>query len=219
MQVIDLYVDAVSSCAYKLQLSQLANLSSSYQVVLRDNYLKDSLIMQQGTAYSFNINKEDSTTFAGNRFQLVINSVPLKIPEILALDADKTSRGSRISWTAKGEQNTTAFYVERSIDKGQSFQPVGSLQSNNSGKYDLIDKTPARGENQYRVKIIDHNNNAAYSNIAALYYETAPDYSVNIRIYPNPTTSAINLSIKQGDNKLGNFKINSYSIKIVNSFG
>jgi hypothetical protein len=47
----------------------------------------------------------------------------------------------------------------------------------------------------------------------------APNNSVNIRVYPNPTTSAINLSILQDNSKLANFKVDSYSIKIVNSFG
>jgi hypothetical protein len=75
------------------------------------------------------------------------------------------------------------------------------------------------GENQYRVKAMDLNNNATYSNIAKLYYKSAPDYSINISLYPNPTSSSINLTISQGDNKLGHFKVDSYSIKIVNSFG
>jgi len=218
-EVVPLYVDAAASGAYKLNLNQVSYLQPSYQVMLRDLALKDSLIMQQGSSYSFNIDKGDSSTFAGGRFQLVITHIQVKEPKVLTFNADKAPAGSLLTWKAKDERNTTTFYAERSTDKGQSFQPVGSLQSNNSGNYDLVDKAPLIGENQYRLKLLDFSNNITYSNIAKLYYQTAPNNSVNIRVFPNPTTSAINLSMQQEDNRLSNFRIESYDIRIVNSFG
>ncbi|HEX3386899.1 MAG TPA: hypothetical protein VHS53_16980, partial [Mucilaginibacter sp.] len=136
-QVIRLYVDAISSGRYKLQLTQLSYLSPTYQVILRDRYLQDSVIMQQGAAYSFNIDKSDSSTFAGNRFQLVISLGSQKSLKLVAFGADKSKGVSLISWKVKNEFNTTAFYVERSTDKGRTFLPVGSMESNNKGSYDL----------------------------------------------------------------------------------
>lgn len=175
--------------------------------------------MKQGSSYSFNVDKTDSATFAGNRFQLVISHIQPTSPKVLTFAAAKSPGGSLITWKSSGEMNTTTFYVERSIDKGQTFQPVGSQQSNGSGNYQLVDKAPAMGEDQYRLKLLDANNDITYSNIAALYYDSTPNNSVNIRVYPNPATSAINLSIAQNDNKLADLKASSYSITIVNSVG
>ena len=147
-QVVPLYVDATSAGAYKLQLGQLSNLSPVYQVILRDHYLQDSVIMNQGTAYSFNIDKSDSATFAGGRFQLVISPGPQQTPELVSFSAEKSKGASLIRWRVKNESNTTAFYVERSLDNGRTFLPIGSLQSTGAGSYDLVDRTPVGGEGQ-----------------------------------------------------------------------
>ncbi len=218
-EIAPLFVDATASGPYSLDLKQILYLAPYYQIILRDLYLKDSVIMNQGTSYSFNIDKTDSTTFGANRFQMLIKHIPVKEPKIVALDADKVPAGSRISWKAKDEQSTTTFYVQRSTDKGQTYQPVGSLQADSSGRYDLIDKFPVIGENLYRLKIVGLYDYTTYSNVVRLYYESAPNNAVNISVYPNPTTSAINLSVAQRDDKFGDFKIKSYEIKIVNSFG
>jgi hypothetical protein len=92
------------------------------------------------------------------------------------------------------------------------------MESNNKGSYDLADKNPVAGEDQYRLKLVDLSNNVTYSNVATLFYMSVPGNSVNLSIFPNPTSSTINLSIAQ-ENKMGNFKIDSYDVKIVNLFG
>jgi hypothetical protein len=216
---IPLFVDAAASGQYQLSLKQLSYLNAAYQVMLKDIYLNDTLIMSQGSSYNFTINKADSASYAGNRFQLVISKVTVNPPTVLTFTAAKTTTGSLLTWQAEGELNTTTFYAERSTDNGQTFQPIGSLQSDGSGSYELLDKAPAMGQDQYRLKVLDLNNGITYSNVVTLYYDMAPNNSVNIRVYPNPTTSAINLSILQDNSKLANFKVDSYSIKIVNSFG
>jgi hypothetical protein len=174
--------------------------------------------MQAGTAYSFNIDKSDSSSFAGNRFQLVISQSPQKALKLVAFNASKAKGGSLIDWKVKNEYNTTAFYVERSTDEGQNFLPIGSLQSNNTNSYDMVDKNPVKGEDQYRLKLLDINNNISYSNVATLFYTSVLDNSVNLTIYPNPAASSINISVAQ-DNKFGNFKIDNYDVKIVSSSG
>ena len=217
-QAIPLYVDAISAGAYQLKLTELRNLSQVYQVMLKDSYLQDSVIMREGSSYGFSIDKSDSSTFAGNRFQLVISQGPQKQLKLVAFGADKAQGGSLINWKVKNEYNTSTFYVERSTDKGKNFLPIGSLQSNNKNNYNIVDKTPVKGENQYRLKLLDVNDDISYSNIATLFYSSVPNSAVNLTIYPNPAASSINLSVAQ-DEKFSNFKIDSYDIEIVNSFG
>jgi trimeric autotransporter adhesin len=217
-QVIPIYVDAVASGPYQLKLTQLSNLSPAYQVMLRDHHLQDSVIMQAGSSYSFDIDKSDSSTFACKRFELVIKQEPQNQLKLVAFGADKTSGGSLISWKVKNEYNTTTFYVERSTDKGQTFLPIGSMQSNKTNSYDIVDKSPVKGENQYRLKLLDINDNISHSNIATVFYASVPNNHVNLTIYPNPAASSINLSVAQ-DKNFSSFKTDAYDVKIVNTFG
>ncbi|MGZ3946423.1 MAG: T9SS type A sorting domain-containing protein, partial [Mucilaginibacter sp.] len=203
---------------YQLKLPQLSNLSPAYQVMLRDRHLQDSVIMHAGSSYSFNIDKSDSSTFGCKRFDLVIKQEAQNQLKLVAFGADKAPGGSLISWKVKNEYNTTTFYVERSTDKGQNFRPIGGLQSNSTNSYDIVDKSPAKGENQYRLKLLDINDNISHSNIATLFYPSVPNNSVNLTIYPNPAASSISLSVAQ-DKKFSSFKTDPYDVKIVNAFG
>jgi hypothetical protein len=149
---------------------------------------------------------------------LVIDQNPDLALSLLSFDAAKSREGSLLTWKTKDEYNTTTFYVERSTDKGESFQPIGSAQATGAGSYNLVDKYPVTGENQYRLKLYDINSNITYSNVATLFYAVGRRNVVsNISIYPNPTTSVINLAIEL--DSFTNFGKSGYNIKIVNSFG
>jgi hypothetical protein len=175
--------------------------------------------MHPGTSYSFNIDLTDSTTFGSNRFQLVIDQNPDLALRLLNFDGAKTNSGSLITWKVKDEYNNTTFYVERSTDEGETFQPIGSLQSTSLGSYDLLDKNPVTGDDQYRLKLLDINSNIRYSKVVTLVYPVMRNNIVsNLSIYPNPTTSDINLTMGQNPDAVFTEK-GSYNIKIVNSFG
>jgi len=217
-QAIPVYVDAISAGTYQLKLTQLSNLSPVYQVILKDLYRQDSVVMHAGTVYSFTIDKSDSSTFAGNRFRLIIGQNQQAALKLLTFGADKTQDGSLLRWKVTNEYTSTTFYVERSTDKGDTFQPIGSAQSNNGGSYNLVDKNPVTGENRYRLKLYDMNGNITYSRVATLVYDAVrKNIANNINIYPNPTTSDINVSV--GHDSFEDFEKSGYSIKIVNSFG
>ncbi|HTD99795.1 MAG TPA: T9SS type A sorting domain-containing protein [Mucilaginibacter sp.] len=214
-QIVALFTDATAAGSYKLKLTQVSNLPAIYDVWLKDNFKHDSLSISTTPVYGFTIDKTKPTTFGDSRFQLIIRQNPQMALKLLSFDADKTSTGSLISWKVKNEFNYTAFYVERSIDKGETFESIGSLQSNSSGRYTFLDKKPATGQNQYRLKLYDINNNYSYSNIVTLSYSRLANipYNARISVYPNPAVSTINLSIEQKS------KIAAYSIKILNAAG
>jgi len=217
-QIVPLYVTASAAGQFQLKLTQLANLPPIYEVWLKDRLNNDSVNMHAGTAYSFNIDPTNSATFGTNRFQLVIDQNPALALSLLDFDAVKKSDGSLITWKVKDEYNSTTFYVQRSTDKGETFQPIGSQQSTGAGSYEMTDKDPVTGENQYRLELLDINSNITYSKVVSLVYPNIRKNSPsNISIYPNPTTSVINLTIDQ--DAFTSFLKANYSIKIVNSFG
>jgi hypothetical protein len=72
-QPIPLYVGAKNSGSYFFKISYERAIPGNLQVWLRDNLVRDSLNLRNGN-YTFAINKSDSTTFGGNRFQLVLRA-------------------------------------------------------------------------------------------------------------------------------------------------
>lgn len=217
-QIIPLNVAAANSGSYQLKLTQLTSLPGVYQVVLRDNYLQDSVVMHAGTSYAFKIDLTNPATFGKDRFQLVIGQSLQNALQLLSFNGHKTLSGSMLKWKVQNEYNSTTFFVERSTDKGQTFLPIGSVPSNGSGSYNLLDKNPVTGENQYRLKVSDFNGNITYSNVVSINYTVWHNLISNINIYPNPAASVLNLSVNQNFS-LSSFKVSSYKIQIVNSFG
>jgi hypothetical protein len=213
-QIVSLFTDATVTGSYKLKLSQIANLPPIYQVLLKDGFKHDSVDIRANPIYSFNIDKSNPATFGSHRFQLVILQNPQLALKLLTFDANKTVNGSSVTWKVKNEYNYTVFYVERSIDKGETFESIKSIQSSNTGRYSFLDRKPVVGQNQYRLKLSDINNNISYSKIVTLYYsQLGNNQNANIDIYPNPTAAVINLSMDQSS------KTAVYNIKIVNASG
>jgi hypothetical protein len=169
-----------------------------YDIWLRDNLTKDSINLRTNTAYAFNINKNDSTTFGSNRFVVVIRQNLVLGFHLLSFSAAKTTVGAHLAWTTENEQDNTTFSVERSIDEGKTFYDLDSLTSGSLGSYSFDDKNPVNGTDEYRVKITDMNATISYTNVVTLDFDSttiAAEASNNISVYPNPSNGVINLAI------------------------
>ena len=213
MQVIPLLVNATASGTYRLKLSQVTDLPSIYTVRLKDNFTHDSVNMHEATTYSFNIDPKNSATFGPKRFQLIIGQDPKLAAQLLNFEATKTRDGSRTKWKVKNEFNYTIYYVERSIDKGNSFEQIGRVISDGSGSYTFLDDKPVIGDNLYRLKQFDLNKDTTYSNVVRLSYSIQNDNITKISIFPNPAASTINLAMGPATLQSG------YTIRIMNSAG
>jgi hypothetical protein len=212
-QIIPLFTDAISSGTYQLKLSQLKDLPDIYEIWLKDSLSKDSLNISVNRVFSFNIDKKNPASF-GNRFQLIIRINPNLALQLLSFGASKATKGALLDWKVKNESNYTTFYAERSVDRGETFESIGSIQSSNTGNYSFLDKYPSTGQNNYRLKLIDINGNISFSKIVTLFYSELNNNQDNkITIYPNPAKTVINLDIDQ------NSKTEAYNIKIVDVTG
>jgi len=166
---------------------------------------------------------------------LVIRQDPALAVHLLDFTANKASNGAETVWKTENEQNYTNFTVERSTDNGATFTVLGGFASSALGTYSLLDKNPAQGTDEYRLKLEDLNGSITYSNIVTLIYGNANSSltKTNITIYPNPAKSTLNLNITPGFKTnpatqqnlnpgipaLASTGSNVYNIKIVNSLG
>jgi hypothetical protein len=228
---IPLYLAANASGTYKLNISEITNLSQSYQVWLMDKFKNDSLDMRHNPTYAFNITT-DTNSYGSNRFKLIIKQGTALAASLLSFTAAKMAGGAQLDWTIENESDYTGFIIERSTDNGATFTALGKFNSSKLGAYNFLDQNPANGANQYRLMITGDNEDIFYSNIVTLVYNASNTATKNIVIYPNPVKNTLQITITPTINSKPDTRItnsitspsitmgsNLYRIEITNTMG
>ncbi|MGZ3750361.1 MAG: T9SS type A sorting domain-containing protein [Mucilaginibacter sp.] len=216
-----LVVNVRTSGRYELYIKSISNVPQLFDVYLMDAYKKDSLDLRNNPGYFFDIDKKDTCSFGSKRFSLVIRQNPayacrlINITATKILDSAKTSKQVQVAWETENEQSYTKFSAERSIDGGKTFERLDTLASSGLGTYSLVDGNPVSGENDYRVKVTDLSDSTWYSKIVFVTFsDTRISPANNIRVFPNPSSNNITLSVATTDTTPA-----SYNITISNSSG
>jgi hypothetical protein len=214
--LIRLNVSAKASGAFQLNMNQIANIPKMYDIWLIDKYKTDSLDMRQNNIYNFNIDLQDTASYGGNRFTLIIREAPAYVYQLMSFTATAVPGATQVqlAWATANEENSTLFTVERSNNNGASFKALCEIKSAGLGVYANTDETPAL-QNMYRLKQQDPNNNITYSNPITVSFTNQNSAGNSLSIYPNPVSDMINLSVGSS----GATAPATYSIKFVNSAG
>ncbi|MFN0256915.1 glycosyl hydrolase [Pedobacter ureilyticus] len=111
-----------------------------------------------------------------------------------------------LKWETLSETNSHSFIIERSTD-GLNFVSIGEqLAKGNAtslNSYSFVDRRPANGNNYYRLKQVDINNDFDYSAVEQV--KMAID-NRNLQVYPNPASSYVHLFGLESN------KIHSYAL-------
>lgn len=98
-----------------------------------------------------------------------------------------------LNWETVQEKQTDHFELERSAT-ANNFRALGNVSAagNASDKrtYGYIDEKPLRGDNFYRLKMVDVDGKSSYSSIVLL--RLLQDNSV-LKVFPNPAASVLNI--------------------------
>lgn len=101
-----------------------------------------------------------------------------------------------VEWGSLQEINSMAFIVERSIDQ-KTWSAIGTVKSvgNSSLKtsYSFTDKNPLSGTSYYRLKQVDVDGAAVYSDIVKVSNNQSEK---TVSIYPNPVSGIANIYSK-----------------------
>ncbi len=115
---------------------------------------------------------------------IICNPLPI---ELMSFAGENNGDVNDLYWTTATEINNDFFLVQRSED-GYAFKDIGQVDaagnSSVTNSYRLTDNAPLKGMNYYRLKQIDFNGSASYSEVIAINTNIGPD----IQIYPNPTS-------------------------------
>ena len=150
------------------------------------------------TAASTNAN----ITFAGtnitsfSQFSVSAVSSPLPVEWLsFSLQISNTPKAVNLFWATASERNCKSFNIERSLD-GAVFATIGSLAANGNttteSYYKATDNQPITGVSYYRIKQIDVDGKATYSNTQTAFFRPIYDlFSIN----PNLIAKGDNINI------------------------
>jgi trimeric autotransporter adhesin len=181
---------------FTISLDAIQSIPQLYDVLLIDNYNKDTTSLRQNPLYPFAVISGDTGSYSKRRFNLMVRQNPVYAYQLLNFTASKTQNGrqTEVDWTTKNEENYTNFTVQRSTDNGQTYQIIGAVTANGSGSYSFTDKSPLIGTNLYRLEQENINDSISYSKVVPLIFSDNGNNG-KVLIYPNPAKSIVNLDI------------------------
>lgn len=119
------------------------------------------------------------------------STLPLTLKNI---QTQRTLSGVKINWTTSNEFDVAGFDIEKS-QNGQQFNKIGFVAAGNqsNGAYNFSDVQPTKGNNWYRLKMIDKNGFSQYSKIVKASF-TATSLLVD-QIFPTVATDKLFVTI------------------------
>ncbi len=211
---IFLNLTGVSARQYRFEFLADQLYKPGLTAFLLDNYLHTStpLYIDGTTDVDFSVTSVAASS-ASNRFMIVfsqLGTLPVTFTSVKAYISDKNIN---VQWRVDNEMNMKQYETEKSTDGNQfsnlSIAPA-TANGGHSANYLVTDTHPVQGYNYYRIKSVDLNGKAAYSNIVKVM--TGSDKQ-EISVYPNPVVNGIiNL-------QLNNQPQGKYGIRLLNKSG
>ncbi|WP_025764166.1 DUF6923 family protein [Dyadobacter tibetensis] len=107
---------------------------------------------------------------------------------LISFSATTESETTILSWSTVMESNSSHFVIERSND-AKTWNAIGQVETHGESeqlrKYDFIDQHPLKGENLYRLKMVDLDLSFSYSRLVSVKFKQVES---GLSVYPNPAT-------------------------------
>lgn len=134
---------------------------------------------------------------------------------LMNFSATKENASTKISWITTEEINTALFKVQRSTDGVGNWQTIATVkasgQSSTLLKYEVVDATPGKGENYYRLMSLDLDDRFTYSAIRRVNFNK----QYTIGVYPNPVKNILHITTDQAAGLNGNLILQDMQGQIV----
>ena len=153
----------------------------------------------------------DNNITSFSQFIVVDESAVLPV-DWLYFRAALTEEGKvQLDWATLNEQNNKEFEIERSSN-GQDFEIIGKIAAqapiSTTLTYQIFDEKPLRGKSYYRLRQIDLDGSAQYSEVRTVVFEALPNH---FAVFPNPITANEDLQIVSDLNE--DLKVQIYNTK------
>ncbi|MEL7002494.1 MAG: T9SS type A sorting domain-containing protein [Bacteroidota bacterium] len=165
-------------------------------------FIKTGMSVTQPFVWSYNggttetvvyLHNESTQIFANNTSCLVGVNTNILPVELLYFTAKEIDQSAFLYWETVYEESNRGFYVERSTD-GQSFQELDFITGENSPSlYEYLDQKPSQGKNYYRLRQVDLDGLATYSEIRIVSFN---QQGIRPSVFPNPTNGPLEIVYK-----------------------
>ena len=119
--------------------------------------------------------------------------------DLISFSAKLVDDAVEISWVTASEINSDYFLLQRSVD-GVNFETIGKIMAQGNSadivNYNFIDQNPIEGNNYYRLKQVDFNNEYEYFKTVVINTKNGNTVT-RINVFPNPTNDLINLQLNK----------------------
>ncbi len=144
--------------------------------------------------------------------------LPSALPAVWgSFTAEKINNSAVLKWTTITEQNTDHFAVERSFD-GRTYTEVATVKAAGNStvtqSYSYTDLKPVKGNNIYRIRLVDRDGKYNYSDAKTLNFD---DIKNLISVSPNPAHGKVILTVKQNQKMLQVQLFNSVGQQVASS--
>lgn len=137
----------------------------------------------------------------------------------LNFNAKKEGLIANLEWITSSEFDDETYILERSIGDDQHFSLLKKeLPRGNSTEaqiYRSQDEAPVDGMNYYRLRQIFKDGSEKMSDVQALFF---PKMDKQMLLYPNPTSSLLNISLKTIEGHEGHFYLYDGQGRLVNNW-
>jgi|GEM_PF-2920229 len=213
IEKVGLTINADNGGAYTLRFI-LTDIPAGYVVKLKDKLLNTLTdIANEGTVYALNIDKSNAATLGNGRFELQVTP-PTTLPvTFTAFTGVKTNAGVALTWKTSSETNNSHFDLQRA-GENQAFTSIGAVPANQTGVYNLLDKSPLAGNNYYKLVQVDKDGTpTAYEKLVVVKYDLNASADSDMLIYP--TVVETNFTLKYA----GGLSSERYTLKIADVTG
>ncbi len=137
----------------------------------------------------------------------------------LNFNAEKEGLIANLEWITEAEFDDVAYIIERSVGDNQHFSilkkelPRGS--SAEARIYRTQDEMPADGMNYYRLRQVFKDGSEKITDEKAVLF---PTFEKQMLLYPNPTSSVLNIGLKTIQAQEGNFYLYDGQGRLINSW-
>lgn len=160
-----------------------------------------TIIINGTTSYSggsMNYESVGSNLYAdiNTGYQLMLGTLPVMLKDFTLINNGK---GVTIRWKTMQEINSAMFSIERSTD-GLRWEVIASINAKGNStvetSYFTEDTHPVSGINYYRIKSVDLDGSSTYSATRKIQVGV---HRVQLKVYPNPASSYLNVEIQSGN--------------------
>lgn len=142
--------------------------------------------------------------FSGGTAAFRVTPIPLLLDNaVLQFSGWKIATDNQLEWTIDHEHKIQNYTLEHSSD-GINFETLAMLDASEQQQYQYLDQKPYT-ISYYRLKIQTLDEEISYSNLINLSRQGIAKGS--IKIYPNPTTSAVNIDFMADKNSNASIKV------------